>query len=43
MGRVGALSTRPNYFVPRSRLKFEVVTWLRLGLVGLGRDMNIMS
>ena len=38
-----ALSARPDYFGPRSRPKFEVVTWLRLGLVGLGRDVNFMS
>ena len=30
-------------FGPRSRHQFEVMTWLRLGLVGLGRDMNFMS
>ena len=30
-------------FGPKSRPKFKVATWLRLGLVGLGRDMNFMS
>ena len=30
-------------FGPRSRPKFEVATWLRLGLVGLGHYMNFTS
>ena len=27
----------------RLRHQFKVATWLRLGLVGFGRDMNFMS
>ena len=43
MRRAGALRARPDIFGPKLRPKLEVATWLRLGLVGLGRDMNFMS
>ena len=38
-----ALGARPDSFWSQFTTRFEVATWLRLGLVGLGRDMNFMS